>query len=418
MKPPYESPSAPSRSGSARPSRTTWSSAACTSSASGPPQSPSCGVIHSRAVRAGAADVRQHHPIAAGAQQHDLQARGRRPRASGPPWTSTTVGRAASPAPRRRCDPGLDRTAGPGRLHAAHLGPGEAVDPGGAHRRERTKLARRLDQAQLRRTRADRRRDRHPCAADAHRVRHDVAVSQADRLASGAPGRRVDGEPPGMGAPAVRDQGDHAVGSVPRRAGRLLALPARQVRVGPVADRAIEVRLQRDRRARSRRPARRTGWATGRRRSRDRPRPRRRSTGRPGSTPAAPRAPRARGSPGVRRSTTAASPDRPPDPRRPRRPIRRDRHLPDRRARVEVRVLPGVRDDRDRPPVRPPSEGVHAAGQRRERARCAPPRERPRRTAAGAGRCSPSRPSGSRASSRGGPGAPRPGRPDLGRAPR
>ena len=41
---------------------------------------------------------------------------------SGPPWMSTTVGRAAVAGAGRRRDPGVDRTAGPGRLDEAHVG--------------------------------------------------------------------------------------------------------------------------------------------------------------------------------------------------------------------------------------------------------------------------------------------------------
>ncbi len=61
---------------------TTWSTAAWTSAASTPPQSPSCGRIQSRAVRRGPADVRQDHAIA-------------RPRRAGSL-------RCAATAPRRR----------------------------------------------------------------------------------------------------------------------------------------------------------------------------------------------------------------------------------------------------------------------------------------------------------------------------
>ena len=101
MNPPYDSPSTPSRSGSARPSAIAWSTAAWTSSASAPPQFPRCGRIQSPPVAGRAADVREDDAVAAGAQQDDLD-RGRRRPATERAAVDVHDGRAGRRRRRRR----------------------------------------------------------------------------------------------------------------------------------------------------------------------------------------------------------------------------------------------------------------------------------------------------------------------------
>ena len=84
MNPPYDRPRAPSRSGSASPSATTWSSAAWTSSASTSAPVPEVRPDPVAAVARRAADVRQDDAVAGAAEQDDLDRRRRRPGAERP----------------------------------------------------------------------------------------------------------------------------------------------------------------------------------------------------------------------------------------------------------------------------------------------------------------------------------------------
>ena len=114
MNPPYDRPSTPSRSGSASPSadRVVDRGVDVRRVDAAPVAELRPDPV--AAVAGGAADVRQDHPVAAGAEQHDLDGRCRRPRPERAAVDHRrSSGAAASEASAGRRDPGLDRATRP-----------------------------------------------------------------------------------------------------------------------------------------------------------------------------------------------------------------------------------------------------------------------------------------------------------------
>ena len=139
-------------------------------------------------------------------------------------------------------------------------------------------------------------------------------------------------------------------------------------------------------------------WGTGRRRSRDRPRRWRRSSGRPASRPGGSRDRPAQGSrvaPDGRRLSTSVAPPSPAAVTRTSQIDVRGRRSASSRGSATMAI------------ARPSGRHANASTPQASdvSARGTAPSRRPRRTAAGAGRCSRSRPSGSRGWSPGEPGA-------------
>ena len=266
---------------------------------------------------------------------------------------------------RGRGDPRLDGAAGSGRLHAAHDGPGEGVDPGGTKLRDRRQPPV-GDQAQLRGTGAHRCGHGHPAAAQRQGVREIVAVGQPQGVTRGPAGREIHGEAPRVRAPAIRDERHHAV-AVPRGARVLLALPAGEVRVRPAAHGAVQVRGQRDGRGGS------IGGTAeeGRRDVVEVVRVVHAHHGQPSAV-------RGVGGPGARATEREDLAGRGRGSRGATGVRTRRRHgrLEDGGPGPEIRVRPGIRRERQGQPVRPPADAGHAARDVRDAHRRRPVRGR------------------------------------------
>ena len=319
--------------GSARPSPTTWSIAAWTSSASTPPQSPSCGADPVAAVRGRAADVRQHDPEAAIDEEHHLDRRRRRPRperpavdvddgrqrrVAGAGAARRSTSRSAPPDPGA-CDELASPATGSGAASASRSrsasrnAPRSTVNSSGARAAERAPATVTAP----------------PPTATADR--RGVGVAPASGSAAGRrPALRGSSTVNGHGTrpAAVGDDRDDRLAVEPGRAGPALDHPAGQVGVVPVADRPVEVRRERPARRRAVGRADEARSGSGRRERPGRPTPTPRASGRPARTPG--------GSPSRRARGARAAPR--PSPRLAVGRVRVDR--PDRRPRREVRVGP------------------------------------------------------------------------------
>ena len=204
------------------------------------------------AVRGRTADVRQDHPVAARDEQGDFDVRCRGPR---PERATVDVDHGREPGIAGvgwGGDPGLDRATGAGCVEPPHRGLDEAALPGRAERGPR-RPARpagtiRVEGHQLHGPRPERAEDR-----DRPRGSHRQGVAGRVGPRTGsrprARNRRIDrrtgpgiqAEPHRVRPAAVADRGHDRARIEPVRAGPTGHHPAVEVRVGPVADRSIEV---------------------------------------------------------------------------------------------------------------------------------------------------------------------------------
>ena len=185
---------------------------------------------------------------------------------SGPPWTSTTAGRAASPAPGGDAIQTSIGPPAPGRLDEAHVRQSDG-GPASASRaaigfegrvagavvagRHRASAAPSPGCRRCRASRSGR------LGADGDRVGRDVARRARRRSTASCTRLRVEPEDVRMRAAAVGDRRDEPLVVEPERPVAPVDHPAVEVGVDPVADRPVEVRARAATAVRSRPPARR-----------------------------------------------------------------------------------------------------------------------------------------------------------------
>ncbi len=175
---------------------------------------------------------------------------------SGPPCTSTTVGKSGVSGVWRRGDPGLDRAALARRIEPAHLRLRVATLPRRAERGARPP-ARPAGAVLVKRHQLH--GPGPECAEDSDRPRWGDSRGVAGGVGPGPArvawrrGRWQDGraslgiqaESDRMRPAAVADRGDDGACVEPERAGSSRHHPTVEVRVRPIADRSIELRSER-----------------------------------------------------------------------------------------------------------------------------------------------------------------------------
>ena len=202
------------------------------------------------AVRGGPADVRQDHSIAGGDEEDDFDVRGGRP---GTERTAVHVHDGRDGAVRsvgRRGDPGLDRSGRTGRLGQGHHRHREPPLPGRPDPRPdawRPTRRGRGSASSMARTPSVPSQLIAPVAgprvatarewATMSPVDEGLDPDRSSDLRRQVEGRRVS-------PPSRRDRGDDPVRGRPERSAAARRHPARQVRVGPLADGSVQVRRE------------------------------------------------------------------------------------------------------------------------------------------------------------------------------